>query len=271
MNEAAMSRLLIERSLRRSLERDEMTLHYQPQFDVVSGRLLAVEALIRWTHPELGSVSPAQFIPLAERIGMIGPLTEFVLVRACEQLRAWHESGASELRMAVNLSALLFRQREVLERLSDIPEACGIDPSFVELEITETALLHNPVDAERILALLRQRGFRIALDDFGVGFSSLSHLRQFPLDTLKIDRSFIRDVVDGTRERAIVGALIDLAHRLGIEPVAEGVEEPSQRDLLIDKGCRVMQGYLLGRPMPAEQLVGVVEEQMHRLWTPAGR
>ncbi|MEP6491537.1 MAG: EAL domain-containing protein [bacterium] len=258
LNEAAVHRLLIETSLRRSLERNEMTVHYQPQFDVVSGRLLGAEALLRWTHPDVGAVGPSQFIPLAERIGMIGPLTEFVLTRACQQARAWHDQGAVDFRIAVNLSAQLFRQPE-LQRLSEIPAACGVGAEFVELEITETALLNNPDDAERMLTMLRQRGFRIALDDFGVGYSSLSHLRRFALDSLKIDRSFIRDIVTGARERAIVGALIDLARRLGIEPIAEGIEEIEQRDALIAKGCRVMQGYLIGRPMPADQLTKLIE------------
>ena len=260
MNEAAMHRLLMESSLRRSLERDEMTVHYQPQFDVISGAVLTVEALVRWTHPDMGSVSPSQFIPLAERIGMIAPLTEFVMTRACMQLAQWHADGDPTLRLALNLSAQLFRHPEALYALCDIPARCGVDPACIELEITETALLDNPADAERILASLRLRGFRIALDDFGVGFSSLSHLRQFALDTLKIDRSFVNDLVGGTRERAIVGALIDLAHRLGIEPVAEGVEQPAQRDLLVAKGCRVMQGYLLGRPQTAEAFTALMRD-----------
>ncbi len=258
MNEAAMYRLLIETSLRRSLERDEMTLHYQPQVDVVSGRMLGVEALLRWSHPDIGVVHPSQFIPLAERTGMIASLTEFVVTRACQQLRQWQLNGATELRVAINLSAQLFRQREVLQRLSEIPAECGVLPSCIEFEITETTLLENPADAEKMLTMLRRQGFRIALDDFGVGFSSLSHLRRFPLDTLKIDRSFIRDLVDGPRELEIVGALIDLAHRLDIEPVAEGIEDVTQRDVLIERGCRVMQGYFIGRPAPADEITSLL-------------
>jgi diguanylate cyclase (GGDEF)-like protein len=259
MNEAAMYRLLIESSLRRSLERDEMELVYQPQVDVVSGNMVGVEALLRWTHPDVGAVHPSQFIPLAERTGMIAPLTEFVLHRACRQTGEWHANGASDLRISINLSAQLFRQRDVLQRLSDVPAQYGVDPSRVEFEITETTLLDNPADAERMLTMLRDRGFRIALDDFGVGFSSLSHLRRFPLDTLKIDRSFIRDLVDGPKELAIVAALIDLAHRLGIEPIAEGIEEATQREVLLSKGCRVMQGYLIGRPMPADEISALLQ------------
>lgn len=254
MNEAAMYRLLIETSLRRSLERQEMTVHYQPQVDVVTGQISGVEALIRWSHPDIGSVSPATFIPLAERIGMIAPLTEFVMHRACAQMREWQSLGAQDLRIAINLSAQLFRQRDVLQHLSDIPASYGVHPTSVEFEITETTLLENPADAGAILSMLRGRGFRIALDDFGMGYSSLSHLRQFSLDTLKIDRSFISDLVSGTRELEIVGALISLAHKLGIEPLAEGIENVAQRDLLLDRGCRMMQGYLVGRPLPPEQL-----------------
>ncbi|MEP6834525.1 MAG: EAL domain-containing protein [Gemmatimonas sp.] len=260
MNDASRHRLQLENALRRSLERDEMVVHYQPQFDVVSGRLVAVEALLRWTHPELGSVSPAVFIPLAERIGFIAHITEFVMTRACEQLRLWQLLGATELRMAVNLSAQLFRQEPEIARLSMIPEACQVSPRSVELEITETALLDDPAGAEQILCTLRARGFRIALDDFGVGFSSLSHLRRFALDTLKIDQSFVSDLVSGTRELAIVGAMIDLAHSLGIEPVAEGIENEAQRDMLIKKGCAVMQGFLFGRPMTPDQLLPIILE-----------
>ena len=261
LNEAAMYRLLIETSMRRSLERDEMSLHFQPQYDVVSGRLMGAEALLRWRHPDIGVVSPAQFIPLAERIGMIAPLTEFVLVRACEQLRAWHALGATDLIVAVNLSAQLFRQPAILQGLTDRVTASGVDPSFIELEITETALLENPFEAERVLAMLRHLGFRIALDDFGAGYSSLSHLRRFTIDTLKIDRSFIRDLVLRKREQDIVGSLIELSRRLGIEPLAEGIEEVSQRDVLIKLGCRVMQGYLFGRPMSQDDFGRLVREQ----------
>ncbi len=260
LNEAAMYRMLIETSMRRSLERNEMSLHYQPQYDVVENRLLGAEALLRWQHPDLGSVSPAQFIPLAERIGMIAPLTEFVMTSACRQLREWQQLGAHDLTIAVNLSAQLFRQPDLLLQVCAIPASMGIDASSIELEITETALLDDAQEAERVLALLRARGFRIALDDFGAGFSSLSHLRRFTLDTLKIDRSFIRDLVGSTREIEIVGALIALARRLGVEPVAEGIEEISQQAVLVSLGCRVMQGYLFGRPMSVADFTTLVQQ-----------
>ncbi len=265
MNEVAMYRLLIETSLRRSLERNELSIHYQPQIDLSNDRIVGAEALLRWTHPDVGAVSPAQFIPLAERIGMIAPLTEFVFHGACEQLRAWQLAGANDVRIAINLSSQLLRQGDVLESLSRIPTARGIDPSCIELEVTETALLESPAEAEQMLSMLRRRGFRIALDDFGVGFSSLSHLRRFSLDTLKIDRSFIRDIVSGARELEIVAAVIDLAHRLGIDPVAEGVEEAIQRDVLLSKGCSLMQGYLIGRPMPADDLLRRLTKNQQRV------
>ncbi len=258
MNESAVYRMMIETSLRRSLERGEMSLVYQPQLDIVADRLLGVEALLRWSHPELGDISPTRFIPVAEKIGLIAPLTEFVLRTACRQMHEWHLLGLTEMRMAVNISAQLFRQPALLEELSEVPHACGIDPSMLEFEITETALLDTPEAAERALPMLRNKGYRIALDDFGVGYSSLSHLRRFALDTLKIDRSFIHDLVDGVREIQIVSALVDLAHSLGITPVAEGIECESQRDLLVEKGCRVMQGYLIGMPLPAEETTALL-------------
>jgi diguanylate cyclase (GGDEF)-like protein len=262
MNEEAMYRRRIETGLRHALDRDEVSVHYQPQYDVVSGQLVAVEALARWHSADVGDVGPAEFIPLAERIGVIAPLTAFVITRACQALRIWHEMGARDLRVGVNVSAQLFRNEDVLHRLTAIPEECGVDPRFIELEITETALLDNPEAAERILIVLRERGFRIALDDFGVGFSSLSHLRRFGLDTVKIDRSFISNLVRGARELAIVGALISLVQDLGIEPIAEGIEDPAQRDLLIGKGCRVMQGYLMGRPSSADAVTAIVRGQV---------
>jgi diguanylate cyclase (GGDEF)-like protein len=258
MNETAMYRMLIETSLRRSLEREEMTVHYQPQVNVLSGRVLRVEALLRWTHPDIGSISPSQFIPLAERIGLIAPLTEFVMHAACAQLAEWHRMGSPELGIAINLSAQLFRQKEFLTQLIEIPATYGVRPECVEFEITETTLLDARFDADQMLKAMRERGFRIALDDFGVGYSSLSHLRRFALDTLKIDRSFISELVDGARELEIVTALIGLAQRLGIEPVAEGVEEPGQRTILLSSGCRVMQGYLIGRPVPAAAITRLV-------------
>ena len=261
MNESAVYRMMIETSLRRSLERGEMSLVYQPQLDMLSNSLVGVEALLRWSHPELGEVSPTQFIPVAERIGLIAPLTEFVLTTACRQLNEWHLLGLTELRMGVNISAQLFRQPALLDELSDLPRDCGIDPSILEFEITETALLDTPDAAERALTMLRRKGFRVALDDFGVGYSSLSHLRRFALDTLKIDRSFIHDLVDGVREIQIVSALIDLAHSLGITPVAEGIEREAQRDLLVAKGCAVMQGYLIGVPLPAAETTEMLLER----------
>ena len=259
LNEAAMYRLLIETGMRRSLERNELTLHYQPQIDARSGALVGAEALLRWNHPDIGAVSPVQFIPLAERIGMMVPLTRFVVESAARQLRRCMDLGATDLIMAVNLSAQLFRQPDFLHELIDIVERCGVSARSFELEITETALIENPAEAERVLQMLRRLGFRIALDDFGAGYSSLSHLRRFELDTLKIDRSFIRDLVGSTREIEIVGSVIDLARRLGIEPVAEGIELVSQRDVLLEKGCHHMQGYLFGRPMAESDFTGYVE------------
>lgn len=258
MNEAALQRVMIESSLRRSIERGEISLHFQPQFDQRDRRLVGAEALARWSHPEMGSISPAQFVPLAERLGFIAPLTEFVLAQACVHLRQWLRGGHSPLTISINLSAQLFRQPDVMERLARIPHEHGVDPCHVELEITETALLGNPLEAEKTLRRLKAAGFRIALDDFGAGFSSLSHLRRFPIDTLKIDRSFVQEMNARSNDAAIVGAVVALARELGIEPLAEGVEDESQRAHLLEKGCHVMQGFLFSEPLPASEFLRVL-------------
>jgi diguanylate cyclase (GGDEF)-like protein len=253
MNAAALHRLLLETNLRRAVERDEIAVHFQPLMDARDGRPIGVEALLRWTDPELGLVAPMQFVPVAERIGLIAALTRLVLRRTCEQLAAWHDAGFKSLRASINLSPQLLRRPDVVHELAGPPIAAGLDPSWIELEITESALMGKPQEAERALAELKGRGFRLSLDDFGTGYSSLGHLRRFPFDTLKIDRAFVQDVAVNQTDAAIVAAIVTLARSLRLEPVAEGVESEAQRSVLLQQGCPFMQGYLFGRPMPAEE------------------
>jgi len=258
MNAAALQRLLLETNLRRAVERDEIAVHFQPLVNARTGRLIGAEALLRWTHAELGPVAPLQFVPVAERIGLIGTLTDLVLRRTCEQLVRWRGAGAGGIRASVNLSPVLLRQADIVELLAAPPAAAGIEPGLLEFEITEGAFLEKPLHAERVLAELRRRGFRIALDDFGTGYSSLGYLRRFPLDTLKIDRAFVRDVAENAGDAAIVSAVVSLARSLGLEPLAEGIESEAQRAALLDLGCELMQGHLFGRPMPAEEFARLV-------------
>ena len=253
MNAAALHRLLLETNLRRAVERDEIAVHFQPLMDARDGRPIGVEALLRWTDPELGLVAPMQFVPVAERIGLIAALTRLALRRTCEQLAAWHDAGLKSLRASINLSPQLLRRPDVVHELAGPPVAAGLDPGWIELEITESALMGKPQEAERALAELKGRGFRLSLDDFGTGYSSLGHLRRFPFDTLKIDRAFVQDVAVNQTDAAIVAAIVTLARSLRLEPVAEGVETEAQRSVLLQQGCPFMQGYLFGRPMPAEE------------------
>jgi len=265
MNAKAMQRLSMENRLRKALERQELLLHFQPQVDMDTGRIIGVEALARWMNPDLGLVPPGSFIPLAEETGLILPIGEWVLRTACAQIREWQNKGHDSLRMAVNLSGRQFRQQEILQTVRDTVQAVGLDPRFLELEITETILLQDVEENVRILADLKALGVRISLDDFGTGYSALSYLKRFPIDILKIDRSFIRDISTDPDDGAITSAIIAMAKGLGIAPMAEGVETPEQRTFLYRRGCRLMQGFLFGKPMPPDQM----EPLLRQIVTPA--
>jgi len=254
MNRTALERLLMEGQLRRALEQNEFVLHYQPQVDVKNGRIIGVEALIRWRHQDLGLLAPGHFMPVLEQTGLIYPVGEWVLREATQQLRDWRAAGFPASRITVNLSALQFRQPKLLDALRQAVGDAELEPSDVELEITETALLDGGPDGVRMLQTLRQHGFRIALDDFGTGYSSLGYLRRFPVDRLKIDRTFIRDAEINPDDAAIVVTILELARALGIEAVAEGVESAEQCEFLLRHGCTEMQGHMFGRPMPADDL-----------------
>jgi len=252
MSSADMRRLSLETQLRKAIERNELVLHYQPQAEIVSGRLLGAEALLRWQHPEHGLIPPDEFIPLAEETGLIVPIGEWVLHTACAQNRAWQDAGLAPLRVAVNVSGRQFRRLDMLETIFRTLEDTGLDSRYLEIELTEGVLMQDTVVVVQTLHALNAMGILISIDDFGTGYSSLSYLKRFPIDMLKIDRSFVQDIVTDPDDTAIVQAIIAMSHSLGIKAIAEGVETREQLDFLRRHGCDAVQGYCLSRPLPAE-------------------
>ncbi|MEW6314390.1 MAG: EAL domain-containing protein [Pseudomonadota bacterium] len=251
MNESALERLTLENGLRRALERGEFLLHYQPQIEIDSGRLLGMEALIRWQHPVLGLVPPGKFIPVAEESGLIVPIGEWVLSEACRQNRAWQEAGLPEFAVAVNLSALQFHQKNLPEKIILALEESGLDASYLELELTESLVMQHAEETITVMQHLKSMNLRLSIDDFGTGYSSLSYLKQLPIDRLKVDRSFVNDVASNPDDAAIVRAVISMAHNLRLRVIAEGVETEEQLAFLKSEGCDEMQGYYYSKPMPA--------------------
>ena len=248
MDEQALARLEKERAVRQALERNEFCLHYQPQVELDSGRLSGLEALIRW-QPEgvPGLVPPAEFIPLAEDTGLIVSIGEWVLRTACLQYQAWRSAGLPDCRLSVNLSPRQLEHPEIAATVESVLSETRMEPRLLELELTETALMENPETSGRVLDELRSQGIKISVDDFGTGYCSLSYLRQFPLDTLKIDQSFVQNFQSNVNT-AIAAAIIDLAHALGLTVIAEGVETVEQFEFLRRLRADEVQGYLLGRP-----------------------
>ncbi|MGN6388775.1 MAG: EAL domain-containing protein [Burkholderiaceae bacterium] len=260
MNARMLERLLTETGLRRALLRHEFVVHYQPRVDAPSGRAIGVEALVRWMHPDRGLISPAEFVPLAEEIGLIGEIGEWVLQTACRQAKAWQDAGLHPLRMSVNLSAFQLGTPAFAERLHAVLQETGLDPSCLELEITETSLMQNVEASIATLGRIRKTGVAISIDDFGTGYSSLSYLKRLPIDTLKIDKSFIRDVIEDPDDAIIVGATIAMAHNLGLHVVAEGVTSAEQMAFLVGRGCYAMQGYLFSRPLRAQEIARLLRQ-----------
>ena len=252
MNERAVQRQSIEEILRRALERQEFALHYQPKIDLTTGAITGAEALIRWTHPTRGSISPADFIPVAEDCGLILPIGAWVLRQACGQARAWADAGLPAIAIAVNVSAIEFRDPNFLEGLFSILDETGLDPRYLELELTESVLMKRAESAASILATLRERGVQVAIDDFGTGYSSLSYLRKFPVDALKIDQSFVRQIGAAGEDASIVTAVIAMAQSLKLRVVAEGVETQEAAAFLRALHCDEAQGYYFSRPVPAQ-------------------
>ena len=254
MNATALKRLSLENDLHRALEHKEFVVHYQPQVSAETGRLTGMEALVRWQHPELGLVSPADFIPLAEETGLIVPLGDWVLRTACAQNRAWQEAGFAPVQVAVNFSPRQFQQPELVEQVRRALGETGLDPSYLDLELTESSIMKDAELTIRTLHQLKETGVRVCIDDFGTGYSSLSYLKRFPIDILKIDISFVRNSTTDPKDAAIVEAIITLAHSLNLKVIAEGVETEEQLKFLRSLGCDEVQGYLFGTPLPTEAL-----------------
>jgi EAL domain-containing protein (putative c-di-GMP-specific phosphodiesterase class I) len=254
MNTRVVRRLEIEKDLRRALAQNEFELYYQPQVEIKSGRIIGVETLLRWKHPERGLVSPVEFIQVAEETGLIVQLGEWVLCTACQQLAEWQAAGLPEITVAVNVSVRQFRQEAIITTAEKALKESGIEARQVELEITESMLLDNADINTSILNRLHDMGFQLALDDFGTGFSSLGYLKRMPFHVLKIDRTFVQDIGIEADETAIAVSIIGLAHNLGMKAIAEGVETAEQRAFLKTHNCDYEQGYLFSRPLPADVL-----------------
>ncbi|QEL64215.1 diguanylate cyclase/phosphodiesterase with PAS/PAC sensor [Oryzomicrobium terrae] len=259
MNARVSERLALENNLRQAIARNELFLHYQPQFDLQTGELTGCEALVRWQHPELGLIPPSRFIPVAEDSGLILPLGHWVLREACRQAKAWQDAGLRPIPVAVNLSAVQFRQARLATMIADVLAESGLAPRWLELELTESMLMEDGERHTTALADLKALGVGLALDDFGTGYSSLSYLKRFDLDTLKIDRSFVQSLPDDSEDAALTTAIIGIARQFGLKTVAEGVETEAQRAFLAAQGCTLMQGFLLARPMAGAELAELLE------------
>jgi len=252
MNAKINERLTLESSLRQALERNEFFLHYQPLVDLHSGRIISAEALVRWKHPELGVISPAKFIPLAEETGLIVSIGAWVLKTACAQNKAWQEAGLYAINVSVNLSARQFRQKDLVNSIAQALKDARLDARYLELELTESVIMHNAEEVIDTLRELKSMGIHLSIDDFGMGYSSLSYLKRFPVDRLKIDQSFVRDITFDPDDAAIAQAVITLAHSLDLRVIAEGVETEAQLNFLRAHCCDEIQGYYFSRPVPAE-------------------
>ena len=249
MNKATAERLNIERKLRHAIARNELALCFQPQFKADSSQPTGVEALIRWHHPVDGMISPLRFIPVAEETGIIVEIGEWVLLNACREMKRWIDAGLKPMRIAVNVSARQLRRRDFCETVAGALAGSGLPAELLELEITESSVMENPEEAIQILERLGRMGVSLAIDDFGTGYSSLAYLKLFPIDHLKIDRSFVADIEHDLNDRAIAFGTIALAHSLGLNVIAEGVETPDQLELLRSNGCDEVQGYLFSKPL----------------------
>jgi diguanylate cyclase (GGDEF)-like protein len=279
MNERACERLSLESALRNALAHEELELHYQPQVDLASGRVVGMEALVRWRHPQFGMVQPDRFIGLAEETGLIVPIGAWVLCTACKQNKAWQCAGLGHLRIAVNLSARQFADPGLMGVVADVLEENQLDPSDLEIELTESLVMASVDLGIRTMHELKALGVKLSIDDFGTGYSSLAYLKRFPVDALKIDQSFVRDIGASRDDAAMVGAIISLGHDLGMHVIAEGVETEEQLDYLRLRGCDEIQGHYFSRALPSTQVERILREgrgvepatgEVGRRWSASG-
>ncbi len=262
MNEEAMERVRIESALRSALERNEFVLHYQPQVELSSGKIMGMEALLRWQHPELGVVAPSRFISVAEETGLIVPIGAWVMRTACRQNKAWHDAGLGQLRVAVNLSARQFGSPDLLADITSVLAQTGLDAACLEIELTESLFMSDVTQSVEVLHGMKSLGVNLSIDDFGTGYSSLSYLSRFPVDVLKIDRSFVSDISRDASDAAIVASIIALAHNLKMSVIAEGVETAEQLDYLRRHGCNEMQGYYFSKPLAAAEFEELLRQHI---------
>jgi diguanylate cyclase (GGDEF)-like protein len=266
MNPHSVERLELEAALRRALERNELTLHYQPKVQARTGRVTGIECLLRWQHPTIGPVPPDQIVPLAEETGLIVPIGKWALRTACLQARKWAEQGLPLLRMAVNLSARQFMSATLLDDVASTIAETGMDPRWIEFEVTESVMMPEPEQAVELLRKLKAIGVRLTIDDFGTGYSSLAYLKRLPIDSVKIDASFVRGVPVDASDVAITDTILAMSRSLGLKVVAEGVETLEQMRFLERRGCDEMQGYYFSKPLPAEQLTAYLREHEAASW-----
>lgn len=251
MSQASERRVMLEGELRKALEEGQLYLHYQPRINAAQHSIVGAEALLRWNHPMLGLVSPVEFIPLLEEMGLIHDIGAWVFREACNQLKVWQDMGYDGFLMSVNLSAVQFRDVRLAQEISDVIQAVGIEPCTLEVELTETSIMEDVAQTQATLIVLKELGLRIAVDDFGTGYSSLSYLRSFPLDTLKVDRAFIRDLTTNNEDKSLASAIIAMAQSLNLRVVAEGIELAEQAAFLLEKSCDEFQGFLFSKPISA--------------------
>lgn len=259
MNTKAVERMNIESKLRYALEKNELSIFYQPIMDL-NRKMIGMEVLLRWTNPELGSIPPNEFIPLSEETGLIIPIGKWMIVNACKQVKMWNDQLGMDFRLAINVSSRQFRETDLVKTVADVLKENDFNPRLLELEITERLLMEDAPRTNAMLNALSQMGVRLSIDDFGTGYSSLSYLKKFPFNTLKIDRSFVSDVMNGDESATLTKTIISMAHSLGLEVVAEGVEVEDQLNFLKENHCDLLQGYFFSRPIPAEEFIGFIKE-----------
>ena len=255
MNTRAFEFLLMESGLRKALDNDELVVFYQPLISLKNNKLIGMEALIRWMHPEKGMISPGDFIPLAEETGLIEPIGEWVLRTACTQNKEWQDAGYPPVKVSVNMSARQFSKKNIIELISQILQETGLSPEYLGLEITESIIMQDVKSTIAKLKQMQKMGISLSIDDFGTGYSSLSYLKLFPIDNLKIDRSFVFNITTDSIDAAIATSVILLAHSMNLKVVAEGVETEEQLEVLRQQGCDYVQGFLFSRPLAAEEFV----------------